>query len=170
MGVKERSQRHLCPPGTQLREFRCCNIWEFYPFTSLNRTNGVLIVTSLIDPKVLERAKSGCADSLWYKDHGEEEIRSVIHRTLNGEHVFPDVTPKVELNWITSGDISPRQIEMLRLYIRGMSYSEIAREMKCSTSGVRWNFQEMIARAGYSCKEDLIAAALESKLIVTTLK
>lgn len=110
------------------------------------------------------------ADSLWYKDHGEEEIRSVIHRTLNGEHVFPDVTPKVELNWITSGDISPRQIEMLRLYIRGMSYSEIAREMKCSTSGVRWNFQEMITRAGYSCKEDLIAAALESKLIVTTLK
>ena len=130
----------------------------------------VLIVTSLIDPKVLERAKSGCADSLWYKDHGEEEIRSVIHRTLNGEHVFPDVTPKVELNWITSGDISPRQLEMLRLYIRGMSYSEIAREMKCSTSGVRWNFQEMIAKAGYSCKEDLIAAALESKLIVTTLK
>ena len=55
-------------------------------------------------------------------------------------------------------------------YIRGMSYSEIAREMKCSTSGVRWNFQEMITRAGYSCKEDLIAAALESKLIVTTLK
>ena len=26
------------------------------------------------------------------------------------------------------------------------------------------------SRAGYSCKEDLIAAALESKLIVTTLK
>ena len=130
----------------------------------------ILVVTSLIDTKVLERAKTGCADSLWYKDHGEEEIRSVIHRTLNGEHVFPDVTPKVELNWITSGDISPRQLEMLRLYIHGMSYSEIAREMDCSTSGVRWNFQEMIAKAGYSCKEDLIAAALESKLIVTTLK
>lgn len=64
----------------------------------------VLIVTSLIDPKVLERAKTGCADSLWYKDHGEDEIRDVIHRTLNGEHVFPDVTPDVELNWITSGE------------------------------------------------------------------
>ena len=129
-----------------------------------------MVVTSLIDPKVLERAKSGCADSLWYKDHGEEEIRSVIYRTLNGEHVFPDVAPEVELNWITSGDISPRQLEMLRLYIHGMSYSEIARKMDCSASGVRWNFQEMIAKAGYSCIEDLIAAALESKLIVTTLK
>ena len=139
-------------------------IREKYPHTK------VLIVTSLIDPKVLERAKSRCADSLWYKDHGEEEIRNVIYRTLNGERVFPDVTPKVELNWITSGDISPRQLEMLRLYIHGMSYSEIAKKMECSTSGVRWNFQEMIAKAGYSCKEDLIAAALESKLIVTTLK
>ena len=44
-------------------------IREKYPYTK------VLVVTSLIDPKVLERAKSGCADSLWYKDHGEEEIR-----------------------------------------------------------------------------------------------
>ena len=130
----------------------------------------VLIITSLIDPEVLARAKTGCADSLWYKDHGEDEIRDVIHRTLNGEHVFPDVTPDVELNWITSGEISPRQLEMLRLYICGMSYSEIAKEMNCTTSGVRWNFQEMIAKAGYNCKEDLIAAALESKLIVATLK
>lgn len=130
----------------------------------------VLIVTSLIDPKILERAKTGCADSLWYKDHGETELRDVIYRTLDGEHVFPDTTPDVEMNWITSGEISPRQLEMLRLYICGMSYSEIAKKMDCSTSGVRWNFQEMIAKAGYSCKEDLIAAALESKLIVTTLK
>ena len=64
-------------------------IREKYPYTK------VLVVTSLIDPRVLERAKSGCADSLWYKDHGEEEIRSVIYRTLNGEHVFPDVAPEV---------------------------------------------------------------------------
>ena len=34
-------------------------IREKYPYTK------VLVVTSLIDPKVLERAKSGCADSLW---------------------------------------------------------------------------------------------------------
>ena len=108
----------------------------------------ILIVTSLIDPKVLERAKSGCADSLWYKDHGEEEIKDVIRRTVNGEHVFPDVSPGVELNWITSGEISPRQLEMLRLYICGFSYSEIARKMNCSTAGVRWNFQEMIMKAG----------------------
>ena len=130
----------------------------------------VLIITSLIDPEVLARAKTGCADSLWYKDHGDEEILDVIHQTLEGKRVFPDISPNVQLNWIQSDEISPRQLEMLRLYIKGLSYSEIAKRMGCSTAGVRWNFQEMISKAGYSCKEDLIAAALESKLIVTTLK
>ena len=130
----------------------------------------ILVITSLIDPEILARAKSGCADSLWYKDHGEEEIMEVIDRTLAGEHVFPEQSPQVELKWMESGEISPRQLEMLRLYIKGYSYSEIGEKMKCSAAGVRWNFQDMIAKAGYSCKEDLLAAVLESKLIVTTLK
>lgn len=130
----------------------------------------VLIITSLIDPEVLARAKTGCAYSLWYKDHGDEEILDVIHQTLEGKRVFPDISPNVQLNWIQSDEISPRQLEMLRLYIKGLSYSEIAKRMGCSTAGVRWNFQEMISKTGYSCKEDLIAAALESKLLVTTLK
>ena len=42
--------------------------------------------------------------------------------------------------------------------------------MNCSAAGVRWNFQDMIAKAGYSCKEELLAAVLESKLVVSTLK
>ena len=70
-------------------------IREKYPYTK------VLVVTSLIDPKVLERAKSGCADSLWYKDHGEEDIRSVIYRTLNGERVLTgsQAVISVQDNW-----------------------------------------------------------------------
>ena len=139
-------------------------IKEACPYTK------ILIVTSLIDPKgagacqkwvcgqplgikIMERKKLGC------------DLAHCKRRTC-----FPDVTPSVELNWITSGEISPRQLEMLRLYICGFSYAEIAQKMNCSRAGVRWNFQEMISKAGYSCKEDLIAAALESKLIVTTLK
>ena len=125
---------------------------------------------TLVDPEILTRAKEKGADSLWYKDHGQEEIMEVIDRTLEGEHVFPDKAPAVELKWMKSDEISPRQLEMLRLYIKGYSYSEIGKQMNCSAAGVRWNFQDMIAKAGYSCKEELLAAVLESKLVVSTLK
>ncbi len=61
------------------------------------------------------------------------------------------------------------QINLLLVLVVALTLV-IAKRMGCSTAGVRWNFQEMISKTGYSCKEDLIAAALESKLLVTTLK
>lgn len=80
-------------------------------------------------------SKTGCADSLSYKDHGDEEILDVIHQTLEGKRVFPDISPNVQLNWIQSDEISPRQLEMLRLYIKGLSYSEIAKEWDVPLQG-----------------------------------
>lgn len=51
------------------------------------------------------------------------------------ENMFSGCDPGRRTELITSGEISPRQLEMLRLYICGMSYSEIAKEMNCTTSG-----------------------------------
>ena len=56
----------------------------------------VIVITSLVDPEILARAKERGADSLWYKDHGQEEIMEVIDRTLEGKHVFPDKAPAVD--------------------------------------------------------------------------
>ena len=69
-----------------------------------------------------------------------------------------------------SGDISPIQIEILRHYIRGFTYREIAVKFGLSVSGVRWNISDMIEKGGFSNKEELIATAIENKLIVTTLR
>ena len=82
-----------------------------------------VIMTSLVDPEVLSKAKTGCADGVCYKDHGDDEVMAVIERVLNGERSFPDETPPVELEDILSSEIKPIQLEILRLYIRGMSFA-----------------------------------------------
>ena len=130
----------------------------------------IVIITSLIDPNVLSEAKRGAADSLWYKDHGTEELLDVIIRTMNGERIFPGSSPSVEMKNMLSGDISPIQIEILRHYIRGFTYREIADKFGLSVSGVRWNISDMIEKGGFNNKEELIATALENKLVVTTLQ
>ena len=130
----------------------------------------VIIMTSLVDPEVLAKAKRGCADSLWYKDHGDEDIMNVIERTLAGEHIFPDTSPAVEMKDVFSSQISPRQLEILRRFVMGMTYDEIAAELKLSNAGVRWNLDQIMEKCGYQNKHELLAAAIESKLIVTTLK
>ena len=130
----------------------------------------IVIITSLIDQNVLSEAKRGAADSLWYKDYGTEELLDVIIRTMNGEHIFPGSSPSVEMKKMMSGDISPIQIEILRHYIRGFTYREIADKFGLSVSGVRWNISDMIEKGGFNNKEELIATTIENKLVVTTLQ
>lgn len=129
----------------------------------------VLIVTSLVDPEVLQQARRGCADSLWYKDHGTDAIVDVIRRTMAGERVFPSFSPSVEMKRCMSEDFTPAQIEILRAFIKGYTYREIAEKFNLSVSGVRYNIAEMVRIGGFKNKEELTTVAIENKLVVTTL-
>ena len=129
----------------------------------------VIVVTSLVDPDILLQAKRGCADSLWYKDHDAKELINVIRRTVAGEHIFPDFSPSVEMKKTFSDKFSPVQIEILRAFIRGDTYKEIADKWHLSVSGVRWNMAEMIRLGEFRNKEELINTAIENKLVVATL-
>lgn len=129
----------------------------------------VLIVTSLVDPEVLQQARRGCADSLWYKDHGTDAIMDVIRRTMAGERVFPSFSPSVEMKRCMSEDFTPAQIEILRDFIKGYTYREIAEKFNLSVSGVRYNIAEMVRIGGFKNKVELTTVAIENKLVVTTL-
>lgn len=130
----------------------------------------IVVATSLVDPEVLQRAKLGSADSLWYKDHGTEELLDVVKRTLAGENVFPDTSPAIEMESTMSDSFSPRQLDILRLYIKGFTYQEIADKLGISKNGVRWNLDDMVIKGGFENREALVATAIENKLMVTTLK
>ena len=130
----------------------------------------IVVITSLVDPEILAKAKAGAADSLWYKDHGTAELLDVVQRTLAGEHIFPCTSPAVEMEATMSDAFSPRQLEILRCYIRGMTYQEIADKFGISKNGVRWNLDDMMEKGGFENREALVATAIENKLMVTTLK
>lgn len=129
----------------------------------------VLIVTSLVDHEVLQQVRRGCADSLWYKDHGTDAIMDVIRRTMAGERVIPGFSPSVEMKRCMSEDFAPAQIEILRAFIKGYTYREIAEKFNLSVSGVRYNIAEMVRIGGFKNKEELATVAIENKLVVTTL-
>ncbi|MGI6211887.1 MAG: response regulator transcription factor [Anaerovoracaceae bacterium] len=129
----------------------------------------VVIITSLVDPDILMNARKS-ADSLWYKDYGDDDILDVILRTLQGERIFPDSAPEVEIRDALSSEISPRQLKILRCFAIGMTYDEIADALSISRSGVRWNLDQMVEKCGFENKHELLAAAIESRLIVTSLK
>ena len=93
----------------------------------------------------------------------------VIDRTLAGERVFPDSAPSVELKEMFSGEITPRQLSILRCMLEGMTQDEIAEKLHISKNGVRWNLTQLIAKGGFENKFELFIALASNKLIVTNL-
>lgn len=129
----------------------------------------VVIVTSLVDPDILKKARNGAADSLWYKDHGTKDMIDVMVRTMNGERIFPDSSPNVTLKDIFSEDLSPKQMKILRYFVKGYTYEEIAQELDMTKRNVRWHLDNIVEKSGFENKYELLIALIDSKLIVANL-
>lgn len=110
----------------------------------------VLIVTSMPESKYLERARKIGVDSFWYKEVEDEQLISVIDRTMEGESVFPDQAPSVNIGEATSNDFTSRELDVLRLMTKGLIDAEIAEELGISYETVRTHVKKMTAKTGLS--------------------
>lgn len=96
----------------------------------------VIIITSMVEESYLKRAKAAGAESFWYKDVSPESLLEVMDRTMAGESLYPDSTPETRLGQVSSTQLTPREIEVLRLVCEGLEYEEIAAELGISSRTV----------------------------------
>lgn len=126
----------------------------------------VIMVTSMLEGRFLDRAKQIGADSFWYKDAPSEDLVSVIEGTLAGKAYWPDSTPHVQLGRALSCDLSDQELETLRLLCEGNSNAEIAEKLNIAESSVRTYINRMLTKTGYESRNRLVIAAVSKRLIV----
>lgn len=126
----------------------------------------VVMVTSMLEGRFLDRAKQIGADSFWYKDAPSEDLVSVIEGTLTGKAYWPDSTPHVQLGRALSCDLSDQELETLRLLCEGNSNAEIAEKLNIAESSVRTYINRMLTKTGYESRNRLVIAAVSKRLIV----
>lgn len=110
----------------------------------------VLMVTSMPESRYLARAEKIGVDAFWYKEVEGEQLIEVIDRIMNGDRVFPDAAPAVDIGWAKSSDFSSRELDVLRLMTMGMTDPEIAEELQLSYETVRTHVKRMTTRTGLS--------------------
>ncbi len=125
----------------------------------------IIVVTSLIDGAVLKEAKAAGADSLWYKDSAKSRLMEVVRKTMEGEHIFPDAPPTVEIGRAKSTEFTKTEIKVLRYLLRGLSYTRIAAEMGVEMSTVKFHVANMLQKTGMENKLQLALAVSEAKMI-----
>ena len=125
----------------------------------------IVVVTSLIDHEILKRAKAVGVDSLWYKDGDEGTLMQVVRSTMQGAHIFPDAPPSVKIGLAASSEFTPAEMRVLRLLVRGLSYSGIARALCVEASTVKYHVINMLQKTGLENKLQLALAVSDVKLI-----
>ena len=129
----------------------------------------IIIVTSMLEVSYLSRARAAGVDSFWYKDISPEALIDVVDRTMAGEHIFPDKTPKVRLGLAESTDLTAREIEVLRLVCDGLEYSEIAQALDISERTAKYHVSNILSKTGYANKTRLAIAVTNKKFIIPSI-
>ncbi len=125
----------------------------------------IIIITSQPECDFINRAKAGGVDSFWYKSSDEKEILELMDRTMEGESIYPDSTPSLQIGYAWNTEFTPRQLEVLRELTSGDTNGEIGERLGISANTVRDYIQQMLEMTGLQNRTSLAVAADKSGLV-----
>lgn len=126
----------------------------------------IIAVTSMPEVSWMKKARKIGIESFWYKEMSKETILDVMDRTMAGESVYPDKTPKVSLGLASSDEFTERELEVLRIMITGVSNASIARKLNISESTVKNHIHNMLEKTGCESRTELAIEARVSGIVV----
>lgn len=128
----------------------------------------IIIVTSMAEHTFIKKAKMARADSFWYKDASHGELISVMDRTMEGEHIFPDKTPEVKLGLTTSYELTDSEFGVLRALMQSTSDEDAADMLGCTKANIRWHVGKILEKTGYRTRMELLIAVAQKNLIIVS--
>ena len=126
----------------------------------------IVIVTSMPEVSYIERARGIGVESFWYKEVEGEPLLSVLRRTMNGEHVYPETTPVLELGYIKRTELTEMELMVLRELTTGAGNQEIADRLMVSVNTIRTHIQHMLDKTGFSNRTELAIEARVRGIVI----
>lgn len=126
----------------------------------------IIIVTSMPECSFIKKAKSAGCESFWYKDIGYEPLSEVIKRTMEGESVYPESTPVLNIGNARSVEFTARELEVLRELVSGSTYKEIAEDLSISENTLKTHIKSLLRKSGYKSTLQLAVDVVDKKLIL----
>lgn len=126
----------------------------------------IVIATSMADFTFIKKAREAGCESFWYKNENTDELVDIIHRTMAGESVYPDISPVVKIGEVYSNELTQRELEVIKKLAEGKSYQEIADELFVSLDTVRQHTKSIYSKTGFHSNVQLISACIMSGLVL----
>lgn len=126
----------------------------------------IIAVTSMPEISWMDKAREIGIESFWYKEVSKETILEIIERTLAGESIYPTETPEVALGTVKSTELTPREIQVLRLLTTGVGNDEIAETLNISLNTVKTHIQHLLDKTGFANRTQLAIQARVTGFVI----
>ena len=126
----------------------------------------VVIMTSMPEVSYLRRARESGVDSFWYKEVQELPILTILDRTMAGESIYPDTTPRLTVGNAPSVEFTDRELEVLREILRGYTNAEIGEKLHMGERTVKQHITHMLEKTGYPNRVVLAVQARALGIVV----
>ena len=119
----------------------------------------VLIVTTYDGDEDIHRALQAGASGYILKDLTSAELIAAVRAVHRGETVMPPAVAARERERVRRKDLSPRELEVLRHLVNGLSNKEIARTLLIGNESVKTHLSGIFLKLGVA---DRTQAAIEA--------
>ncbi len=119
----------------------------------------IIAVTSMPEYSWLEKAKGIGIESFWYKEADEQTILEVMDRTMAGDSVYPENSPRVKLGLADSSELTERELEILRIVTTGATNQQVAEQLGISENTVKTHVRSMLDKTGFRSRTELAIKA-----------
>lgn len=130
----------------------------------------VLVLTSYSTDENVEVALKAGAIGYLMKNISGNELASAIRKANNGQSTLASEAAQVLIRATTRPpalgyDLTEREVEVLRLMIKGMNNREIAEQLIISSSTVKNHVSSILGKLGTASRTQAVALAVEHKII-----
>ena len=126
----------------------------------------IILVTSALETAWEARARAAGIESFWYKEYSREPLLDVMDRTMRGELLYPERPVDVGFGAAKRSDLTPRDLDVLREMVRGLTTEEIAQQLDISVNTVRTHILHMLNKTNFKNRLELVAHACSSGIVV----
>lgn len=126
----------------------------------------IILTTSALETNWAEQARALGVESFWYKEYDEHSLLEIMDRTMTGESVYATDALRVPFGRAERGDLTERELDVLRELTASLTNEEIAEKLHISVHTVKRHLQNILEKTGFENRLDLAINAMALGLVV----
>jgi two-component system NarL family response regulator len=125
----------------------------------------IIVVTTYDEDEDVYRAMQSGAQSYLLKDMADNEILGAIRAVHAGERRLPENVASLLAERLKREDLSPREMEVIELLVRGRSNKEIADVLDLTEAAVKFRLKGLFVKLGVRDRTEAVVSALRHGIV-----